>query len=131
MFSGGRLGNCTGCRGNAKIGIILENSSGCNNDSSCLYLKQTVGIAERKSIMRTFCSYHPTKPAHFSCSRCNGDYCSGCVTKRSFERYGRAERYYYCPKCEGVLDRLAISNVIDPFWNRLPKLFLYPFHPRP
>jgi tetratricopeptide (TPR) repeat protein len=30
-----------------------------------------------------------------------------------------------------VVDRLAISNIIDPFWNRLHKLFLYPFHPRP
>ncbi len=80
--------------------------------------------------MRTFCSYHPTKPAQFNCSSCKADYCPECVTKRSFERYGRAENYYYCPKCEGLADRLAISNVIEPFWSRLPKIFLYPFHPR-
>ena len=80
--------------------------------------------------MRTFCSYHPTKPAHFSCSSCAAEYCSECITKRSMQRYGKPETYHYCPKCEGLADRLAISNVIDPFWNRLPKLFLYPFHPR-
>jgi tetratricopeptide (TPR) repeat protein len=81
--------------------------------------------------MRTFCGYHPTKPAQWNCSTCDADYCPECVTKRSLPRYGRTETYYYCPKCEGVVDRLGISNVIDPFWNRIPKLFLYPFHPRP
>ena len=80
--------------------------------------------------MRTFCGYHPTKPAQWNCSSCDADYCPECVTKRSLPRYGRTETYYYCPKCEGIVDRLGISNIIDPFWNRVPKLFLYPFHPR-
>jgi tetratricopeptide (TPR) repeat protein len=98
----------------------------------CLpHLKQTAEAADRKLIMRTFCDYHPTKPAQFNCSSCIADFCPECVTKRSFPRYGRTETYYYCPKCEGIADRLSISNVIDPFWVRLPKFFIYPFHPRP
>ena len=81
--------------------------------------------------MRTSCTYHPAKAAHFECSSCDADYCGECVTKRSLTRYGRAETYYYCPKCQGIAERLDISDIIDPFWMRLPKFFLYPFHPRP
>ena len=81
--------------------------------------------------MRTFCSYHPTKPAHFECASCDADYCAECVTKRSLPKYGRTETYYYCPKCQGMVERFQISDIIDPFWVRLPKFFIYPFHPRP
>jgi tetratricopeptide (TPR) repeat protein len=94
-------------------------------------LKQNLGAIVRYSMMRTACSYHPAKAAHFECSSCDADYCSECVTKRSMSRYGRIETYYYCPKCQKIVERLDISSIIDPFWMRLPKFFLYPFHPRP
>ncbi|MCG6981318.1 MAG: tetratricopeptide repeat protein [Deltaproteobacteria bacterium] len=81
--------------------------------------------------MRTSCSYHPAKPAHFECSKCDADYCAECVIKRAVPTYGRTETYYYCPKCQEIVERLDISDIIDPFWIRLPKFFIYPFHPRP
>ena len=96
-----------------------------------LNLRQNLGAVVRYAIMRTPCSYHPAKAAHFECSSCDADYCAECVTKRSLTRYGRAETHYYCPKCQGMVERLDISDIIDPFWMRLPKFFLYPFHPRP
>ena len=81
--------------------------------------------------MKTYCDYHATTPAQWNCQHCATNYCGACITQRSVERYGRKETLYFCPKCNGAADRLAIANLIVPFWNRLPQFFLYPLHPRP
>jgi tetratricopeptide (TPR) repeat protein len=81
--------------------------------------------------MKTFCDYHPTKPAQWCCPECDAYYCPGCISKRVIEQYGKKKTFYYCPKCNEFPKRLAIGNVIEPFWSRLPKFFTYPFHPRP
>jgi hypothetical protein len=81
--------------------------------------------------MKTFCDYHATTPAQWNCHHCATNYCGACITRRTVERYGRKETLHFCPKCNGEADRLAISNVVVPFWNRLPQFFLYPLHPGP
>jgi tetratricopeptide (TPR) repeat protein len=81
--------------------------------------------------MKTYCNYHATTPAQWNCARCATNYCGACITRRSVERYGRKAILHFCPKCNDEAQRLAISNVVVPFWNRLPHFFLYPLHPRP
>lgn len=81
--------------------------------------------------MKTYCDYHATAPAQWNCQPCATNYCGACITRRSVERYGRKETLHFCPKCNGAADRLAIANVVVPFWNRLPQFFLYALHPRP
>ncbi|MFC1883713.1 tetratricopeptide repeat protein [Thermodesulfobacteriota bacterium] len=77
--------------------------------------------------MKNTCDFHPTKTAHFYCEDCDLCYCPSCVIKRDLDQYGKKRPFYYCPKCEGMLDRVATSDVITPFWNRLHKFFVYPF----
>jgi tetratricopeptide (TPR) repeat protein len=81
--------------------------------------------------MKTYCNYHATTPAQWNCPRCATNYCAACITRRPVERYGRKETLYFCPKCNDEAKRLAVSNLVVPFWNRLPQFFLYPLHPRP
>ncbi len=77
--------------------------------------------------MKVFCGYHPIKPAMWECSNCNENYCSSCVVKRVINTYGKSQTYYYCPKCNDQVNKLSVGNIIEPFWTRLPKIFLYPF----
>ncbi|MBP1725386.1 MAG: hypothetical protein H6Q51_684 [Deltaproteobacteria bacterium] len=81
--------------------------------------------------MKTYCDYHATAPAQWNCHHCATNYCAACITRRSVERYGRRETLYFCPKCNGEAVRLAIANVVVPFWNRLPQFFVYALHPQP
>jgi hypothetical protein len=81
--------------------------------------------------MKIYCDYHGTTPAQWNCEHCATNYCGACITRRAVERYGRKETLHFCPKCDGAADRLAIANMVVPFWNRLPQFFLYPLHPQP
>ena len=81
--------------------------------------------------MKIFCDYHPARPAQWNCASCETNYCANCVTKRPVQQYGSKKIFYFCPKCNVEVDRLSAGNTITPFWNRLPRFFVYPFHPRP
>ena len=81
--------------------------------------------------MKTSCRYHPTKPAHWNCPECGVNYCPDCVTVRDKDGYNRGEKIYLCPKCNAEVQWRGAANIIDPFWNRLPKFFTYPFSPQP
>ncbi len=81
--------------------------------------------------MKTYCKYHPTRPARWYCEKCQTNYCPDCIAKRVRESYGTKETFHMCPKCNVEAKSLGVGNMIVPFWNRLPQFFLYPFHPRP
>ena len=81
--------------------------------------------------MKAFCHYHPTKPAHWNCPKCNVNYCPDCVTTRDKEGRVKSEDIYFCPKCNLEVEWLGAANIIAPFWNRLPKFFAYPFSLQP
>lgn len=81
--------------------------------------------------MKAFCDYHPTKPAKCYCPRCDATYCADCVTNRVVEQYGKKKNFHLCPQCNLEVDRLAMGGGITPFWTRLPKFFVYPFHLQP
>lgn len=80
--------------------------------------------------METACEYHPTRPAEWNCPSCNDSFCGDCIDKRIVEQYGKKKAFQFCPKCNVELERLAFQNSVVSFWNRLPKFFVYPFHPR-
>lgn len=77
--------------------------------------------------MKIFCKYHPKQPAYFSCPRCHIHFCNSCVVVRDKGGYAVGEKLHVCPSCSLPADWLGISNVVDPFWKRLHKFFVYPF----
>ncbi len=72
------------------------------------------------STQQKYCILHPTKLAHWRCSNCDSDYCPSCTLKQ--DKGG-----YLCPKCSSPTDWIGADNTLVPFWNRLPKFFVYPF----
>jgi tetratricopeptide (TPR) repeat protein len=79
---------------------------------------------------KTFCSYHPSKPALWYCSTCDEYFCSDCITRRDVGSLNKKSTLNLCPKCNSIAEMLAAQNLVEPFWNRIPKLFAYPFDPK-
>lgn len=76
--------------------------------------------------MKKVCNYHPTRPAHWSCGQCGAFMCPECVSEREGGGFGDKSVLHFCPKCNVPAEWVGVSNLIDPFWKRLPKIFLYP-----
>ncbi|MCP4690160.1 MAG: tetratricopeptide repeat protein [Desulfobacterales bacterium] len=76
---------------------------------------------------KIFCDYHPTQAAQWGCSKCAGHFCGSCITKRAKGYPLVNEFIYLCPKCYRPAAHIGVANLIDPFWTRLHKMFLYPF----
>ena len=76
--------------------------------------------------MKKFCDGHPTRKAHWHCSKCNAQLCPECVSQRVSETYGHQQTRHFCPKCNQEVDWVGVENLIDPFWNRMPRIFAYP-----
>lgn len=82
--------------------------------------------------MKEHCNHHPTRLAHWRCPKCQQAYCPDCIIKRRVEGIGLGdENMNLCPKCMVEARWVGAANLIDPFWNRLPKFFVYPFHLQP
>jgi tetratricopeptide (TPR) repeat protein len=84
----------------------------------------------RNHAVKTVCEYHPTKPAEWICPSCNNCFCRECIDNRVVQQYGKKKVFHFCPKCNVEAERMAFKNSAVGFWNRLPKFFIYPFHPR-
>jgi tetratricopeptide (TPR) repeat protein len=80
--------------------------------------------------MKEHCTYHPTKPALWHCESCNGFFCQDCITEKS-SGLSKRNDLHLCPKCNLPVTRLGISNLIEPFWLRMPKFFSYPLEVQP
>lgn len=81
--------------------------------------------------MVTKCTFHRSKPAHFHCHDCDINFCENCISRREYNGYAGKEVNYFCPGCGEPVKRLGLGNVIDPFWNRIGSIFLYPVQPTP
>ncbi|MBR9987175.1 MAG: hypothetical protein KFF68_14835 [Desulfosarcina sp.] len=81
--------------------------------------------------MKQYCKYHPTRPAHWHCDKCNTARCPECVEARDMGGHHQGEKLHMCPNCNLPVQWLGVENIIDPFWKRLPRFFLYPFCIRP
>ena len=77
--------------------------------------------------MKQYCQYHPAKSAHWHCDKCDKALCTECVDVRDLEGYQKGEKLHMCPNCNIPVQWLGISNIIDPFWKRIPQFFSYPF----
>ena len=81
--------------------------------------------------MKKFCNGHPTRKAHWHCPKCDAMLCPECVITRESESYGRKEIHHFCPKCNLQVEWVGVQNLIEPFWNRMPRIFTYPFFLQP
>lgn len=45
--------------------------------------------------------------------------------------YHQGEKLHLCPNCNRPARWLGVANIIDPFWTRIPRFFLYPLSVRP
>jgi hypothetical protein len=77
--------------------------------------------------MKQHCSYHPTVPAHWHCDQCGKALCPQCVDSRDKGGYSNGEKLHMCPNCNLPVRWLGVGNIIDPFWKRIPRFFVYPF----
>ena len=76
--------------------------------------------------MKNFCGSHPTRKAHWHCSKCNAQFCPECVVQRESENYGHRKTLHFCARCNQEVDWVGVENLIEPFWNRMPRIFAYP-----
>ncbi len=81
--------------------------------------------------MKKHCDFHATRTAHWSCSKCGALLCSDCVSKREQGGIASKAPLHFCPRCNLPMDWVGVANVIDPFWNRMPRIFSYPFAVQP
>ncbi|MBT8372673.1 MAG: tetratricopeptide repeat protein [Deltaproteobacteria bacterium] len=81
--------------------------------------------------MKKFCDGHPTQKAHWHCTQCNTHLCPECVIRRDTESYGQRQSLHFCPKCNLPVDWVGVQNLIEPFWNRMPRIFTYPVSMHP
>ncbi len=77
------------------------------------------------------CKFHPTQAAHWQCDKCLVPLCPHCIDRREKGPQFPNMYLYFCPKCNKESRWLGAGNIIEPFWKRLVKFFIYPFHPRP
>jgi tetratricopeptide (TPR) repeat protein len=76
--------------------------------------------------MTDLCSYHPTQPAWWQCPNCAKFLCPKCIVHRKGGYTGN-DNFFFCPKCNVPGTQLNTTNIIQPFWRRLHKCFVYPF----
>jgi tetratricopeptide (TPR) repeat protein len=77
---------------------------------------------------KIYCAYHPTRPALWYCQSCDAYFCSECIAKQELGGFNKKTTMHLCPRCNSMADQLAIENVVEPFWNRMPRFFAYPFN---
>ena len=67
------------------------------------------------------CKYHPSTPAHWECVQCNIYLCPSCVKKEP-----PPSPNAICPVCNYYLEKVSLSNIIKPFWTKIPYFFIFP-----
>lgn len=77
----------------------------------------------------TQCNLHPTRTAQWHCPRCGLDLCSECVIRQEAGPAAGGRLLRSCPKCLVETRWIGAETVIKPFWERLPKFFVYPLAP--
>ncbi|MFP6863922.1 hypothetical protein [Pseudomonas sp.] len=70
---------------------------------------------------RNHCHYHPVQPATWCCPSCPRQLGDCCVPLNA----DASEQAPRCPLCQNPLNYLGAANTAQPFWERIPKFFLY------
>lgn len=66
------------------------------------------------------CKYHPKLAARWECGECDITFCGNCVKKDTVRNIA------LCPVCNQQAEPVDAANFITPFWQRIPKFFVYP-----
>lgn len=74
-------------------------------------------------VTATYCKYHSSIPARWNCASCGIDLCSQCIKTEYLP-----QAVAVCPVCKNELQAFSASNLITPFWYRIPRFFVYPFN---
>jgi tetratricopeptide (TPR) repeat protein len=56
-------------------------------------------------------------------------FCSDCIVKLDGGPIGSKKIVRFCPKCTVETEWIGGTDVIKPFWERLPRFFIYPLAP--
>lgn len=91
----------------------------------CTRLRKETGV------MTVYCDYHPSAAASWDCTHCHTALCDDCVVTRKDYQFGILKTFHLCPKCNQEVDWMGIANILIPFWNRLPRFFIYPLYIKP
>lgn len=80
--------------------------------------------------MKAACKYHPTKPAQWYCADCDQYFCTACIDE---SRTGPLKKTLkrHCAVCRSPVEWVGVGSTIEPFWNHIPRLFLYALSPWP
>lgn len=81
--------------------------------------------------MSVSCTFHRSRAAHFHCYECGSVLCEQCVSVRDSPGYSGSTTEYFCPGCNIPAEMMSLGNIIEPFWNRLTSVFLFPFQLTP
>jgi hypothetical protein len=81
--------------------------------------------------MSVKCTLHRSQAAHFFCDQCGSSLCEDCVSVRKTSGYSGMSTDYFCPACEVPVRLEGLGDAMEPFWNRLGAIFLYPFQRTP
>lgn len=82
------------------------------------------GKGRQQQDMNAYCDYHPLDAARWHCTSCQKRFCAACMPD-----IPPGQNHASCPSCQTALQFLGIGDTIEPFWNRLPAFFKYPFNP--
>jgi len=78
--------------------------------------------------MHDTCLFHPSSQGEWTCQHCGASFCEQCaVWKDTGWERGKKPRAF-CPRCNQRLQWVGAANLLPPFWERLHRFFLYPFH---
>jgi len=70
------------------------------------------------------CKYHPLETANYFCEHCQINLCNTCTNEDPITQNNNAQRQ--CLFCDSALDELEHTSDIEPFWQNLKAVYLYP-----
>ena len=80
--------------------------------------------------MHDTCLFHPSSQGEWTCQHCGDSFCEQCVVWKDTGRERGQKPRAFCPNCNQRLHWVGAANLLPPFWERLHRFFLYPFHRR-
>ena len=78
--------------------------------------------------MHDTCLFHPSSQGEWTCQHCGSSFCSECAVWKDTGRERGKKPRAFCPSCNQRLQWVGAANLLPPFWERLHRFFLYPFH---
>jgi len=78
--------------------------------------------------MHDTCLFHPSSQGEWTCEHCGSSFCAQCAVWKDTGRERGKKPRAFCPSCNRRLQWVGAANLLPPFWERLHRFFIYPFH---